>query len=114
MVPQSLIQIQTRLQHIATENEVLLAVSQPLELSLELKENAIVICGELGRGKSSLINALLEKPLLVVNLPPSLSILQTYPILITQEQPSSIKAHLAANQISTFGIESLTPAQFEA
>lgn len=114
MVPQSLIQIQTRLQHIATENEVLLAVSQPLELSLELKENAIVICGELGRGKSSLINALLEKPLLVVNLPPSLSILQTYPILITQEQPSSIKAYLADNQIATLRIESFTPAQFEA
>jgi signal recognition particle receptor subunit beta len=114
MVPQALIQIQTRLQNIATENEVLLAVSEPLELSLQLKENAIVICGELGRGKSSLINALLEQPLLVVDLPPSLSIFQTYPILITQERPSSIKAHLAENQIVTLGIESLTPNQFEA
>lgn len=113
MVPQALIQIQNRLQRIATESEVLLAVSEPLELSLQLKENAIVICGELGRGKSSLINALLEQPLLVVNLPSSLSIFQTYPILITQEKSGSIKAYLADSQIVTLGIESLTPAQFE-
>jgi signal recognition particle receptor subunit beta len=114
MVSQALIKVQNRLQQIATENEVLLAVSEPLELSLQLKENAIVICGELGRGKSSLIDALLERSLLVVNLPPSLSIFQSYPILITQEKPGSIKAHLAENKIVTLDLESLTPAQFEA
>lgn len=53
-----------------------------------LDKRMIAVCGLHGRGKSSLINALLVKPLLPVNIPPQITSLGSYDIQVRAGETS--------------------------
>ncbi|MDZ7959125.1 MAG: GTPase domain-containing protein [Aulosira sp. DedQUE10] len=113
MSSQKLVAIQNRLQEIATKlGKTKLVVGETP--STTPPQKSVAICGMLGRGKSSLINAILGNDLLLVNIPADVSALSCYYITVTNATRQSIKAHLANNIVEDITTQPIDPEQLRA
>ena len=71
-------------------------------------ENSIAICGMLGRGKSSLINAFFGKHVIVENLPPALATSTIYHTIVRNALPTYFEAHTLDGSVVEFDSMSLS------
>jgi gas vesicle protein len=114
MSSQQLLAIQNRLQRVAAKLRQKL---KPIELSVQstgLHQDAIAVCGMMGRGKSSLINAILENQLLPINIVSSLSALRNYHIQVTNARTILIRAHLLSGSVENVEPKAIDELMVEA
>ncbi len=111
---QKLLAIQNRLQGVAAN---LRQTLKPIEISVQstdLHHDAIAVCGMINRGKSSLINAILESNILPVNIASQLSALRDYHIQVTNAKPMFIRAHLLSGIVENLEPKAIDAVMVEA
>lgn len=109
MSSQKLLAIQNRLQDIAAK---LGQTLKSIEISVQstgCHQDAIAVCGMIGRGKSSFINAILGNNFLPINIASNLSALVKYHIQVKNTNPMLIRAHLL-----TGTVENVEPKAIDA
>lgn len=114
MFSQKLLVIQKRLQSVAAK---LGQTLKPIEISVQspgLHHDAIAVCGMIGRGKSSFINAILENNLLPINIAPNLSALRNHHIQVTNARPMLIRAHLLSGIVENVEPKAIDAVMVEA
>ncbi|MDJ0594131.1 MAG: dynamin family protein [Pleurocapsa sp. MO_226.B13] len=114
MSSQKLLAIQNRLQDVAAK---LGQTFKPIEISVQstgFHHDAIAVCGMIGRGKSSFINAILASNLLPINIAPKLSALREYHIKVTNMSQSLIQAHLLSGNVENVEPKDIDEAMLEA
>ncbi len=114
MSSQKLFAIQNRLQGVAAK---LGQRFKPIEISVQsrdLHHDAIAVCGMIGRGKSSFINAILENNLLPINITPNLSALRNHHIQVTNTRPILIRAHLLSGIVENVEPTAIDAVMLEA
>ncbi len=95
MSSQQLLSIQNRLLPIAAKLEQPVEFLETTVAPVNLRQNAVAVCGILRCGKSSLINAVLTRNLLPVDIPTNLALLNSYHISVTNGRPLFIKVHFS-------------------
>ncbi|BDA67330.1 hypothetical protein CAL7716_014960 [Calothrix sp. PCC 7716] len=115
MSSQKLFAIQNQLQGVAAKlGQTIEAINTERLISNSHFQNAVAICGMIGRGKSSFMNAILANNLLPVDVAPNISALRQYHIQLTNTTPFLIRAHFKNGAVENVEPQAIDKLELEA